>query len=353
MKLKKNKINLIVSIVAIVLILLSSTFYVIKYINKNVLAGETSLQLQSGEITETNSVTTYSRLADVVEVGDYVAYDATNNYSYTSPKGNPQSHGNGYADQTFTSSSNIKWRVLSKNTSTGEVILTSEYVIIPNNKNTIFDMSMAMGYLYAEQELHSICSIYGHGKGANTNIETTYTVGGPKDTPTTGKITGTGARSIKIEDLGELIYGRGYHSNNVNYGDIIGTNTAGYRYPTMNTTDNNAMSTRRDVNFKNTYIRINISDSVRNVFKKYNYTNGNSSFYDREPKSYVASRFTDGSDDEVHWGVYVIGTEMYNSKTIYSTIRDGGRKLRISEWHIRWSTSNSIFTIRPKNDRKR
>ena len=106
-------------------------------------------------------------LAKKVQIGDYVAYDPkegvtdTSKLSYTSPVGTGSSHGNGYTDtpegQTFNVEENTKWRVLSKDEQTGEVVLISE---TPMHE---FSMYGAIGYLYAEQELHEICKIYGYG----------------------------------------------------------------------------------------------------------------------------------------------------------------------------------------------
>lgn len=144
MRSKTTMLNKAVYTIMIVLIILFLIFYGVKeYINKNISIGEKTLQVQSGEIVKANAGSSFSRLVDVVEVGDYVAYDATNNYSYTSPKGSASSsgtsHGNGHSDQTFTSSSNIKWKVLSKDTSTGEIVLVSEKVIVPDGQTATFN----------------------------------------------------------------------------------------------------------------------------------------------------------------------------------------------------------------------
>lgn len=89
--------------------------------------------------------------------------------------------------QIFTSSSSIKWRVLSTNTSTGEVVLISE-TPIKTDEGSVFYMKGAIGYLFAEQELNNICSKYGYGPGANRarsiNVDDINTITGY--TPTTG-----------------------------------------------------------------------------------------------------------------------------------------------------------------------
>ena len=139
-------------------------------------------------------------LATYVQVGDYVGYDATNNYSYTSPKGTGMSHGNGYADQTFTSSSDIKWRVLYKNEKTGEIVLISEYPIKTDKKEN-YKLKGAIAYIYAEEELNKICSIYGHGVGANDAKKFNYKTGGLLEKNIVNSIVETGARSIRLEDI--------------------------------------------------------------------------------------------------------------------------------------------------------
>lgn len=147
-------------------------------------------------------------LAKKVEIGDYVAYDPkagvtdTSKLSYKSEVGTGSSHGNGYTNipegQTFTVEENTKWRVLSKDETTGEVVLISE---TPMHKVGI---KGAIGYLYAEQELNEICKIYGYGKGANTSKTFTYETGDVVEGLIKGTITGSGARSITVEDINRI-----------------------------------------------------------------------------------------------------------------------------------------------------
>ena len=144
-----------------------------------------------------------------VEVGQNVAYNPTvkdlsgtpvesNKLKYTSQEGDGQNHGNGYSAQTFTAKASTKWKILS--IENGTVTLISEDVIKTDaGKN--FWLYGAPGYLYAEQELNEVCKIYGYGYGANKSQVTTYSYGGPKDKELTGQITGSGARSIRVEDI--------------------------------------------------------------------------------------------------------------------------------------------------------
>ena len=100
-----------------------------------------------------------TRLADVVNVGDYVAYDATigGEYTYTT-----DSTLTGSATETtFSSSDEMRWRVLSVDKESGIVSLMSAEPT--TNTLTLFGKS---GYKNAETVLNGIGAIYGHGKGA-------------------------------------------------------------------------------------------------------------------------------------------------------------------------------------------
>ena len=82
----------------------------------------------------------------------------------------------------------------------GTVTLISEDVINTDSGGN-FVLRGALGYLYAEQELNEVCKIYGYGYGADKSQVTTYSYGGPTDRELTGQITGSGARSIRVEDI--------------------------------------------------------------------------------------------------------------------------------------------------------
>ena len=178
----------------------------------------------------------YDLLANKVEVGDYVAYDATDNYNYKSTVGTGTSHGNGYADQTFTSSSDVKWKVLSKDTKSGEVVLISETGIgnvTGASDGTSLMIKGVIGYLYAEQEINNICAIYGHGVGADTSKTFTYKIGDTAEGLKSGTITGSGARSLNIDDIDEITGFDTSNDSNYYYGR---TSTLTNRYfPTLTT----------------------------------------------------------------------------------------------------------------------
>lgn len=155
-------------------------------------------EIISGEITVKEP------LVSKVGIGDYVAYDPTSGVtdtsklSYTSPEGTGMSHGNGEKEQKFSVNNNTKWRVLSIDTSISEIVLIQEKAI------SMLGLKGAIGYLYAEEELNKICSIYGYGNGANTNKEFYYQTGDTIEGLTTEKITGSGARSINVDDINAI-----------------------------------------------------------------------------------------------------------------------------------------------------
>ncbi len=123
--------------------------------------------------------------------------------TYTSPIGDGTIHGNGSTEQTFTANDNIKWRILSKDEITGEVVLISTEAITTDN-GTNFELKGAIGYLYAEQELNEICKIYGYGKGADTSKTFHYEIGDIVEGIEQGTITESGARSISLEDINKI-----------------------------------------------------------------------------------------------------------------------------------------------------
>ncbi len=123
-----------------------------------------------GKISEKNPKT----LADVVEVGDYVNYDANLGLTYPVTY-KPDSSLTGYEpnskQSTYSSADKTKWKVLSIDKKTGTVELVAE--------KTMANLYLAgkEGYINAETVLNNIGAIYGKGKGA------------------------TGGRSINLEDI--------------------------------------------------------------------------------------------------------------------------------------------------------
>ena len=197
-------------------------------------------------------------LASKVEVGDYVAYKAGTTHSYTSKKGTGITGGNGYdTPQTFTSNDDIKWRVLSKENN--EVVLISEEPLqTDDNKN--FYLNGAIGYLYAEEELNKICSIYGYGVGANTSKPFSYEVGDVVEGVEQKAYTGSGARSITVEDVNKIT---GYTPN-----EPTTPYTKSIYYPTRTTETGKSVSAASRTD-KYTYYSYTGSDKILATSNEY------------------------------------------------------------------------------------
>ena len=241
--------------------------YIVKYMD----SGRSYIIDEKGKVSEYEEIDLTG-----VEVGQYVAYNPTisdlsgtaveaEKLTYTSPKGDGKNHGNGSAPQTFTATATgTRWKVLS--IENGTVTLISEDVI-KTDAGGNFVLYGAPGYLYAEQELNEVCKIYGYGYGADKSQVTTYSYGGPKDGELTGQITGSGARSIRVEDInkyagitedenGILRFSDGTIIYNT-YGSTTNP-TANVYYPTIETED--GKSTFAEVkNLKYTYYHNNKS----------------------------------------------------------------------------------------------
>ena len=204
--------------------------------------------------------------AEKVQIGDYVAY-STGVHSYTSPQGTGLSHGNGYGNQTFTSNDSIKWRVLDKNVSTGEITLISENPI-QTDSNTNFYLRGAIGYLYAEEELNKICSIYGHGVGANTSKTFSYEVGDVVEGVEGVEkrtLTGSGARSITVEDVNKICGVTPSTELNSNYGKEF---TDTLYYPTRKTPTGKSIS-KASRTEKQTYYNYKGADKISTTSNEY------------------------------------------------------------------------------------
>ncbi len=204
--------------------------------------------------TISDKITVTYSLASQVNIGDYVAYNTTNNYSYTSPKGTGISHGNGYKNQSFKTNSNLKWRVLKKNNNTGEIILISDSTINTSENKELY-LAGGIGYLYAEEELNRICSIYGYGIGADKEKQFKYINGDFIEGTVSGVISGSGARCINVDDINEIT---GYRQT-----DII-SNVHTIYYPSMNNL-NGYSATAITRNDAHTYYYYKISNYLKDT----------------------------------------------------------------------------------------
>lgn len=307
--------------------------------NGKILAGEENNNEQSSEQSE-NPVITNDNLASRAKVGDYVAYNPTvadaqgnvpvdaSKLTYTSNANlnSANTSGNGYGAQTFTANSNIKWKILSKNETTGQVVLTSEYVILSDN-NALFYLKGPKGYLYAEQELNEICKIYGYGYGAKTDMVTTYEYGDTiADVDENGNLpTGTivsGARCINAEDLKQIFE----ISPSTSLGNLYGTQPYSYNtyYPTIAspTGESSEKQVRSDTY---TYYLYNIENHLKNngikSYAKFNvlyedyYNNGSTISF------LLATRGAECYDRKVYFCVFksiknIQGTPIFDSTQI-------------------------------------
>ena len=223
-----------------------------------------------------------TKLSKKASIGDYVNYDPTSggnvtsaNTTYTSVKGSTTAHGNGYGSQKFSASNyknaGGKWRILDIDGS-GAVTLISDLIYEDSGTGmgtTGFYLSNGLGYIWAEEELHRIASIYGHGKGADTSKIITYYYGGPNDQD--GSIAAgtveaqqgrkamlslsSGARSLTVEDINKIC---GHDSTyTANYSSEIVTkvsNNARY-YPTISTTNTTTGQSTAQSTFSGSYYK--------------------------------------------------------------------------------------------------
>lgn len=210
--------------------------------------------------TALDELYTSQPLAKAVSVGDYVAYNAGSSKSYTSPVGTGSSHGNGRSSQTFTSSSSLKWRVLGWDEETGGVMLISEAQIGK------FTMNGAIGYLYAEQELNEICKIYGYGTGANTSKKFNYVTGDTIEGTTVGTITGSGARSINVDDVNKICGVTQSTALTSNYGKAPYINSI--YYPTTKNSSGKSTSAKSRTDVQ-TYYYYTASNYLANTTESY------------------------------------------------------------------------------------
>lgn len=112
------------------------------------------------------------RLADVVEIGDYVNYDANSGLIEPVTYKTDKSLTGGVTGITFSSEDSMKWRVLNADRKSGKI----ELISAAPTQNTIYFYGM-VSYINAEDVLNDVGAVYGNGKGA------------------------TGGRSINIDDI--------------------------------------------------------------------------------------------------------------------------------------------------------
>lgn len=130
----------------------------------------------------------------VLQIGDYIAYDANDNgeYTYTAEEEKTGVSGDG---QVFSSNFVTAWRLLGvENSSDGDYLILVPETPIQSTLSTGLSLYGKWGYLYGIEELENICDIYGHGTGASYS------------------------RAMKIEDVDKIT---GYNPLNTGDGTIF------------------------------------------------------------------------------------------------------------------------------------
>ena len=279
-------------------------------------------------------------LACKAGVGDYVIYDPTkgvkdsNLLTYTSPVGSGMSHGNGCSvtddsvnlsnGQTFTANGNIKWRILSTNKESGEVVLISEEPV-KTDAGRNFYMNGAIGYLYAEQELNEICKIYGYGEGADTTKEFNFEIGDVVEGVNEVKIKGSGARSINVKDINRI----------TGYEQTEGTSyTHTIYYPTKNTEDGKSTSAASRTDINRVYIYKGsdyLSDTTSEIYKMLfrNITNSSDISY------WIASRFIASYATAASFGVPHVDSGEVKSNGSICDCQSGKVSVSVNSYAVR------------------
>ena len=144
------------------------------------------------------------------------------------------------------------------------MLISEEPLQTDDNKD--FYLNGAIGYLYAEEELNKICSIYGHGKGANTTSKRfSYEVGDVVEEVETKTLTGSGARSITVEDVNKICGVTPSTELNSNYGKEY---TKSIYYPTR-TTETGYSESAASRTDKNTFYFYKGSDKILATSNEY------------------------------------------------------------------------------------
>ena len=153
-----------------------------------------------------------------IQVGDIITYDPTkgvtdtSKLTYTSQKGTAKTGGNGYVTQTVTIDSTAKeWVVISTHNNQIKVMSKEPVKGVTGGEGSKFTLKGGIGWLYAEEELHKACSIYGYGKGAAKQDIDYYignTFSNEKERRT---LTDTAARSMRMEEMVNVLKGSQYN----------------------------------------------------------------------------------------------------------------------------------------------
>lgn len=276
-----------------------------------------------------------------IKPGDKVYYDPTVGVSdpstlqYTSIKGFSRANGdasnvtgNGYNNQLFRATSNDnKWIVLFNDN--GRITLLSDDLkstIAGGDSGKLIFLGPT-GYIFAEQELYRICSIYGRGRGAtkNPNYIVDPKIGSPDVQGDLQPVnfTESGGRSITIEDIEKLVgidtdikrmeatkfyRGDGSWYNNI-FAPYFGKNirpNSNIRIPTLNIGTSGYYLGKP----KYTYYNISKNDpNMSNEMKDHIFKTG----------YWLASRSTDSVDVSTDFSISLIGDTVYRATLMYKS----------------------------------
>lgn len=155
-------------------------------------------------------------LSEKVKIGDYVSYNAGKGNTYTSSE-----EKNGKKDQTFTTTGEEKWRVLSINDD-GSINLISESPIRTDDKKA-FLIDGATGYANIIDELNNISKIYSNGQNAISTRSMNYEdvinlIGTDKIAEVFNVDLSAVQDEEKVEKCLETLAKQNGTSNNLNYG---------------------------------------------------------------------------------------------------------------------------------------
>ena len=314
--------------------------YIVTYLD----SGRSYVIDEKGKVSEYTETDDDVDISEYVEVGQYVNYNPTvkdlsgtpvdESLTYISYKGDEegQTHGNGASPQTFTATATgTRWKVLS--IENGTVTLISEDVI-KTDAGGNFVLRGAPGYLYAEQELNEVCKIYGYGYGANKSQVTTYSYGGPTDEELTGQITGSGARSIRVEDINKYAgitedeNGIPRFSDGTAVDSIYGSTTnptVNVYYPTITKEDGKSTSAGvKNLKFTSYgYDRSKVNQEIQNIL----WTGNN---------YWLASRCVNTYSSSANFNVRAVYRSLVGANLLCS-----GNSSRVNE------NPSSLFAVRP------
>ncbi len=247
---------------------------------------------------------TLQTLADVVQVGDYVNYNASSNGTYTFTSSDCLT-GSSISDtistdDSFNSDAVAQWRVLSVDKEAGTVELMSA-----DPTAQVVTLSGGDGFANAETVLNNVGAIYGQGKGAN------------------------GGRSITVEDVEQYSsYDKTtYPNSNSSTGYYGGTKnyTSGNFYKEIKDEEGNvtgyettttAASSSSPVTMTQTYYYYSASSYFSNstiynmIFKNSTSTSSNKSIY------WLASRCVDLNSS----GCYFRVRSVRSGKVYYDSV---------------------------------